>query len=774
MEELSEEEISVEALALDEVQDAGAVAPRTARRGENRRSAAGLPRFRLAGPLKGDYSLAVVNRHFALALQSAGCDIELVPQEDDLCEDTHFLATGLQSRLVSAASEPRRATLLSVNDWPIRVPPPGQRSFAHCFAWEESILPFDIAARLSCHALVATTAEFVTRACINSGVTSPVVTIGNGTDHILRPAADRPLRHAREARPFRFVHISSCFPRKGIDVLLAAYFAEFNGADHVELLIKTFDNPHNQQLRATLERLRCAHANPPRVQVNISSLDAQAYYALYVQADCLVAPSHGEGFLLPAAEAMLNNVPVITTGWGGQCDFCTDDTAWLIDSKLEPSTSHVAAPGALWARPDETHLRVLMRAMTRLSVEERAKRLHCAQRLLERKFTWAAAAQRFIAAMQAGDAKKVSRVAASSSARRHVVISTFNQRCGIATFTHELLRAAPVRHHLAAIVTEQVDRSGVAAAQFARPVPVLPVWQRHTRFIPDIVETTRRLRPDNVLIQHHPGLYSWDMLGGIVNGLADLSGVTLQLHAATEGLQELRSAASRLARATRFIVHNAHDYMTIAGMFGAQRTALLPHGIDEPRALRPRPLGAPWRFGSFGFAAPHKGFHKGIEALAILRQAGFDASYDIFSALDPANDAGRHYLKYCAELALRLGVSQWVTIDPRFLPLGEVMKRLSRCVAGLLLYDDVKEGASGASRVMLRAGVPLLVSASPIFADLQSLCRVAGGTTLSLVREMKLLIEQPQQRTAQLARQTEFVNATRWEQVARMVFDHVG
>lgn len=771
MERLSAEEIGDDALTVDEAPNRARAIPRATRH-IDRRSVGPRPRFRLAGPLKGDYSLAVVNRHFALALQAADCDVELISQEDDLGDDAHFLATGLQSQLVSATSEPARNTLLSVNDWPIRVPAPGQRAFVHCFAWEESILPFDMAVRLSRNTLVATTAEFVTRACINSGVTSRVVTIGNGTDHILRPAADRPLRNTREARPFRFVHISSCFPRKGIDVLLAAYFAEFSGDDNVELLIKTFDNPHNRELRAALERLRSAHANPPRVLLNISSLQPAAYYALYAQADCLVAPSHGEGFLLPAAEAMLNNVPVITTGWGGQCDFCTEDTSWLIDFKLEPSTSHVAAAGGLWARPNEAHLRSRMRAMTRLSVEERAQRLHRAQRLLERQFTWKAAAQRFIAAVQTEDTSVT--LSEASSTRRHVIISTFDQRCGIATFTRELMRAAPERHRFAGVVTEQVDRRGIQTTQLDRSVPVLPVWQRHTRFVPDIVEATRRLRPDNVLIQHHPGLYSWDMLAGIVNGLADTTRITLQLHAATEGWHELCGAATRLKHATRFIVHNAPDYMTIAGLFGAERTALLPHGIDAPRTSRPRLPVAPWRFASFGFAAPHKGFHKGIEALAILRQAGIDANYEIISALDPANDQGRHYLKYCAELAVRLGVADWVTIDPRFLPLEEVMKRLSRCVAGLLLYDDVNEGASGASRVMLRSGVPVLVSSSPIFADLHALCRAAGGSALSLAREMKLLIEQPQQRAAQLARQMEFVRATRWEQVAMMVFDHAG
>ena len=62
---------------------------------------------------------------------------------------------------------------------------------------------------------------------------------------------------------------------------------------------------------------------------------------LYKRCHALVAPSRGEGFGLPMAEAMLFDLPVITTGYGGQSDFCTDETAWLIDYSFAYAKTHM-------------------------------------------------------------------------------------------------------------------------------------------------------------------------------------------------------------------------------------------------------------------------------------------------------------------------------------------------------------------------------------------------------------------------------------------------
>ena len=129
-----------------------------------------------------------------------------------------------------------------------------------------------------------------------------------------------------EGKSFRFLHVSSCFPRKGADILLKAYGQAFTRRDDVTLVIKTFQNPHNE-IHRWLAEARAETEEFPEVLIIEDDLTDAQLKSVYEQCQTMVAPSRAEGFGLPMAEAMLSGLAVITTGWSGQLDFCNEKTA---------------------------------------------------------------------------------------------------------------------------------------------------------------------------------------------------------------------------------------------------------------------------------------------------------------------------------------------------------------------------------------------------------------------------------------------------------------
>ena len=158
----------------------------------------------------------------------------------------------------------------------------------------------------------------------DAGVKVPIAVVGNGVDHLTRRKPAKPPQKLPGG--FRFLHVSSCFPRKAIDTILAAFTSAFSASDDVVLIVKTFPNPHND-IQSQLTALREARDDLPEVVVFEDDWTEGQIAGLYQACDAFVAPSRGEGFGLPLAEAMLFGLPVVASDWGGHRDFCSPNNS---------------------------------------------------------------------------------------------------------------------------------------------------------------------------------------------------------------------------------------------------------------------------------------------------------------------------------------------------------------------------------------------------------------------------------------------------------------
>lgn len=723
-------------------------------------------RIHLHGPLKGSYSLALVNRQFAIALAKVADLTVSSDGEPDLFEDDAFRSSGLRSLHMDAQQARRgRIDVFTQNTWPIPVPfqDVTARNAIHCFAWEETLIAASLAKRLSDFDLVATTSVSTAVALRNSGVTSRTVVCGNGTCHIPeRLPAER--RRNGSRRPYRFLHASSCFTRKGVMDLVAAYLAEFDATDAVELKIKTFHNMHNQHLLEEIAGLQRRHPDGAPILVDFSDVGTRDYLALFDTADCLVAPSYGEGFLFPAAEAVKRDLDLIVSGWGGQTDFIDADAAQFVAGTFVPARSHVSAPGSLWYEPDRSSLRAAMRSAAATDASRRRDARERTRRRLAEDFTWDRSVERFLQGLE-GD---------RPSTKSFSVVSTWGQTCGIATFTEELLGASSANVSISAIVTERLEDAQLRPTPCPPGAAVCRSWIRDRASLRDAMRSIAEGPTDAVLIEHHPAIFAWDALADAIEILSPTKEVTCELHALT-AIEDLRSQMSRVSDSTRFIVHNAKDYRALCKLIDQRQVSLILHGIGSAAVPAPRPArpasSRRIRIGSFGIAAPHKGFDIVVEAAAILHAAGYDVDVQITCYCPEQDRDRRSYVKYLLELAAALRIGDRVSLQLDFQPLGDVLASLSPLDFVLFPYDEVEEGASGALRVGLRSGSCVLVSNAAIFNDVRPyVTTVPSLRAVEYARAMLRIFETQVHREKASAGQSELLEIAAWSHIGRAIF----
>lgn len=685
-------------------------------------------RFTVTGHTAGSYSLAAVNRTLALALDAARPGTRLVPAEAAPRLEPH-LADPRLADLAARDPEGSAPEVVISQHYPVLVPDRRGDLLLALFFWEESVVPLPTVRVLnaSFDGVLAPSA-FVAKALIDSGVTVPVATVGFAPSL----SAFVTQGHAARALPrapgtFTFLHVSSCFPRKGVDLLLAAYAAAFRATDPVRLVVKGFPNPHND-VADQVARLRLRDPAAPAIEVIDADLDGPALLDLYASAHAMVLPTRGEGLNIPAAEAMAAGLPLIVTGHGGHMDFCDPATARLLPFRFAPSGSHLGSAGSVWTEPDVDALAASLRDAVE-NPHDAAVRARTAKRRAETLADPAPFARRV------ADATLDMLLAPLMTPVRLAWVSTWGVRCGVAEYSRHLLDAT-LAAHPGAIGDVAILCDGRTAPDTSGSRPaVVPGWDLGwTGSLDRVTDAVSAVDPDLVVIQHQPGLLRWRELGLLLRhpALAGRPAVvtlhsTRHLHEVNE--EERRFAVNELSRAARVVVHTVADLNLLLALGLSANVTLVPHG-SVPRATAPAtdrtltPADAPV-IGCYGFFLPGKGIPDLVHAVAILRQDWPGARLRLVNADYGSPDSAAEIIS-CRTLANELDVPvDWHT---DFLPDAESTALLAGCDVIALPYQASLEASSAALRTALRAGPAVAVTPLPLFDEAADAVFRFGGT----------------------------------------------
>ena len=194
-----------------------------------------------------------------------------------------------------------------------------------------------------------------------------------------------------------FLFVGGTIYRKGIDLLLEAYGAPSGRRTTSALVIKSFGATTSTEARARDAQIAafCERPGAPEIVLLEDDLAFEGIPTLYRAADCIVQPYRGEGFCLPALEALACGRPVIVTAGGPTDDFTSEACAWQVPSHQIPlpkdalPTQLAPTGGGFLLEPDVAALATAMRE----AADPAARRTKAATaRAHAERFSWPAAA----------------------------------------------------------------------------------------------------------------------------------------------------------------------------------------------------------------------------------------------------------------------------------------------------------------------------------------------------------------------------------------------
>ncbi len=704
--------------------------------------------IRIEGPFDSSYSLAIVNKTIAKALGKKDCNVKLYSTEGFGDFEPNLSSISDLDVLSMYENTQEFVNTTIRNLYPPRTNAMlGENKIIGPYGWEESVFPKEYVdffnARLT---TVFTMSEYVKKVLKNSGVCVPVVTTGNVADDII----EKPSQKLDFELPqgFRLLHISSAFPRKGIDKLLEAFELL---DESFSLILKIFPNPHNNVIEQlinigysvvkTLQEGVFLYAKEDKTVLCINKdIKKEQIRYLYENSNLLVAPSFGEGFGLPMAEAMLCNLSVLTTGYGGQTDFCSDETSWLIDFEFATASTHLSEPNSIWAVPKISHLAYQINKISQTPSNKIKVKTDLARDFILKNYSKEAVAEKILSALSSGDSL-VGVSGVQKSKPSIGVFSTYNTKCGIAIYTKNLISSFADKTIIFANYTQETTADDDSN--------IVRCWHS-SRDTSDIEALKNAIISNNIttlIIQYNFSFLPLSLLEELLF-FCDLHSIIVHLffHSTKdvitpEYIDSIGSISNTLDKTMAIYVHSLEDlnYLKHFGIY--KNTFLMIHpfnatlmNVSKDRQKIPSDFVT---LATFGFLLPQKGVLELIDVAEELDKEGMKVKLLLLCAIHPAPIS--QILKKQIEKKISSSpIKNRIEICFDFLPEEQVVARLSEADKIVFAYQNTQESSSAALRIGLLSQKEIIATPQPIFNDAKHIVTFSSDSSVaSLVKNIK-------------------------------------
>jgi polysaccharide biosynthesis protein PslF len=243
---------------------------------------------------------------------------------------------------------------------------------------------------------------------------------------------------------------------------------------------------------------------------------------------------------------------------------------------------------------------------------------------------------------------------------------------------------------------------------------------------------------DVVIVQHEYGIYGGPDGQDVVLLLEALytpSIVVLHTVLAHPTLRQRTILDRVIAAAAAVVTMTQTARSRLLDIYGTspEKVFVIPHGAADnrvtasstPVAGRPKVL-------TWGLLGPGKGIEHAIDSMALLRDRGLEADYQICGQTHPRvlGRDGETYRRALEARARTREVADRVHFDGRFLPARALAHLISAAHVVLLPYDSVEQVTSGVLIEAVTAGKPVVSTCFPHAVEL-----LGGGAGLLVNRQ---------------------------------------
>jgi len=365
------------------------------------------------------------------------------------------------------------------------------------------------------------------------------------------------------------------------------------------------------------------------------------------------------------------------------------------------------------------------------------------------------------------------------------------RRCGIATFTTDLLHAiSSSGPNLQACVVAMTDRDQTY------DYPASVVLQIGDDNLQQYARAAAFLNAggfDVVCLQHEFGIFGGDAGAHVLELLTRLTmPVVTTLHtvlASPSAIQ--RTVTERMVEASAKVVvmaDKARELLHSVYRVPHEKIEVIAHGIPDFPFVAPDTAKARLGFSgrsvilTFGLLSPSKGIEVMIDAMPSILKRRPDAVYVVLGATHPnlVRDQGEAYRESLTARARELGVEDHVVFLDRFVDQATLLECISMCDVYVTPYLNEAQMTSGTLAYSFGLGKPVVSTpywhARELLADGRGVL-VSFGDAEGIGHEIAKLLTDDPRRQAMRERAYAVSRSMTWERTAERymtVFEHAG